>query len=240
MTDPRIRVAPSILSADFGAFASEATRLKEAGADAIHLDVMDGHFVPNLTFGPQVVAAIRRSTDIFLDAHLMMYNPYDYVERFVESGANMITIHAEATEDVLDTLKYIRRCGIQAGLALNPETSVEMTFPYLEHCDMVLLMTVSPGFAGQDFQSDVLDKIRVLRLSTDKAGLKSPNYGSLQEDAPEGRFSIQVDGGINLEQAQQCIDVGANILVSGSHLFAQEDMATAINDLRGLQAAAKK
>ncbi len=158
-----ILVEPSILSADFGNLADEAKRAEDAGADALHVDIMDGHFVPNLTFGPRAVAAINRSTSLFLDVHLMIYNPYDYVERFVEAGADRITFHLEATEDVEDTLNYIRRCGIEAGLAFCPETSESLIPKYLDKCDMILLMTVSPGFGGQSFLPDVLEKVEFTR-----------------------------------------------------------------------------
>src|SRR5258706_8471769 len=146
-----IQVCPSILSGDFGRLADEAKRIEKAGADAIHIDIMDGHFVPNLTLGPRAVSAINRATHLFLDVHIMIYNPFDYIESFVQAGADRITFHFEATEDVEDTLAFIKRCGIQAGLAFRPETTFSMIPKYIDKCDLVLLMTVSPGFGGQKF-----------------------------------------------------------------------------------------
>lgn len=231
-----ILVEPSILSGDFGRLADEAKRAEDAGADALHFDVMDGHFVPNLTLGPRALAAINRSTSLFLDVHLMMYNPYDYVERFVEAGADRITFHLEATEDVEDTLKYIRTCGIEAGLAFCPETSESLIPKYLDKCDLILLMTVNPGFGGQEFIPAVLEKIKFTRdlcarLDLRKGG-KVPQPGKKGEVDSLPSFYIQVDGGINKETAKQCIDAGANVIVSGSYLFGAPNMREAMTQIR--------
>ncbi|MEX2305865.1 MAG: ribulose-phosphate 3-epimerase, partial [Waddliaceae bacterium] len=177
-----VKISPSILSCDFGNLADEVKRVEDAGADAIHIDIMDGHFVRNLTMGPKIVAAIKRNTSLPLDVHLMIYNPFEYVEKFVSSGADSITFHFEATEEIQATLDYIKKCNIQSGLAFNPETSLSMIPKYLDKCDMLLLMTVHPGFGGQEFIPDVLDKIQFTRDLCDKCNLPLP---------------IQVDGGIN-------------------------------------------
>jgi ribulose-phosphate 3-epimerase len=231
-TGKEVKICPSILAGDFGHLADEAKRIEQSGADCIHVDVMDGHFVPNLTIGPQVVAAINRSTRLFLDVHLMMYNPFDYVERFIEAGADKLTIHFEATEDLEDTLYFIRRCGVKAGLALNPETSIEMLSKYLPLCDGALLMTVNPGFGGQKFMPEVLDKIRFTRAACNRLGIREGGVvpTDLKQSLPP--FDIQVDGGINPETAELCAAAGANDFVAGTYLLTQPNMAEAIADLR--------
>ncbi len=229
-----IQVAPSILSGDFGRLAEEAKRIELAGANAIHIDIMDGHFVPNLTLGSRAVAAINRATDLFLDVHLMIYNPFNYIEQFVAAGADRITIHLESTESVAETLDFIRRCNIQAGLAICPETSESLVIKYLDKCDLILLMTVHPGFGGQEFMPEVVEKIQLLRDICQKINLRKGGI-SLPADykGPElPPFDIQVDGGINAETAKLCVKAGANVLVSGNHLFSVSNMKEAIAKLK--------
>jgi ribulose-phosphate 3-epimerase len=213
----KIQVLPSILAGDFARLGDEAKRAEDAGADALHVDIMDGHFVSNLTLGPKALASINRSTNLFLDVHLMMYNPYDYIERFVEAGADRLIFHFEATEHVKETLEYIRKCGVKAGLAFCPETSHEMVLPFLAKCDMVLLMTVNPGFGGQAFMNEVLEKVEFTREMANQ--LKLP-------------LDIEVDGGIDDLTAKQCIKAGANVLVAGTHLYKASNMKEAITKLR--------
>jgi len=226
-----IFVAPSILAGDFGHLADEAKRIEQSGADAIHVDIMDGHFVPNLTLGPKALAAINRSTELFLDVHIMVYNPMDLVERLVESGADRITFHFEATEEVEDLLRYIRKCNIQAGLAFRPETSVEFVPRFLPLCDLVLMMTVSPGFGGQAFMPEVLEKVRFVRACLDKLGISEGGVIPKEKESLPP-FLIEVDGGIDNTTAPLCIEAGANLLVSGTYLFKEDDMAEKIKGLK--------
>lgn len=228
-------IEPSIFAADFGRLADEAKRIEDAGADAIHFDIMDGHFVPNLSLSPRALAAINRETDLFLDVHIMVYQPFDYIERLVESGADSITFHIESTEDVEDTLQYIRRCNIQAGLAFCPETSESLIPKYLDKCDKILLMTVDPGFGGQVFIKKVLKKIEFVRnlcnhLNIRQGGKVPQDEKGVENDLPP--FDIQVDGGINSETASLCVKAGANHLVSGTYLFKGGDMGEKIAELK--------
>ncbi len=230
-THAPIKIFPSMLASNFGYLAEEAKRAEEAGADALHLDVMDGHFVPNLSMGPQVVAAINRATDLPLDVHLMIYHPFDYIERFVEAGADHITFHFEATEDVEETLEYIRRCNIRAGLAFNPETSLSLIPRYLTSCDRILLMSVDPGFGGQMLIEEVLEKVKFTRDLCNQLNIRDGGIVSRSgEELPP--FEIQVDGGITLENVGRCITAGANVIVAGTSLFHAPHLAKAIKEMR--------
>lgn len=215
----KIKVFPSMLSCDFANIKDELTKLASANADGLHLDIMDGHFVNNFSMGPDIVGAIRRNTNLFLDVHLMIYNPFDYIERFIEKGADKITFHLEATENVEYTLEYIKKCGKETGLAFNVETPVSLIVKYLDKCDSVTFMGVTPGFGGQDFNEKVLEKILFTR----------DLCKNLKID-----LDILVDGGINTKTGKKCIENGANVLVSGSFLFSQNDMKQAISNLRDL------
>ncbi|MDP1836027.1 MAG: ribulose-phosphate 3-epimerase [Chlamydiales bacterium] len=234
MKKNQITISPSMLSSDFGYLADEARRVADSGADSLHIDVMDGHFVPNLTVGHQIVAAINRATDLFLDVHIMVYNPYSYVEKMVEAGANRVTFHFEATEDVEDTLTYIRRCNAQAGLAFCPETSESLVLKFLDKVDLILLMTVNPGFGGQSFMKDVVEKVQFVRDICDKLNIRAGGVTPDNEKdiATMPPLEIQVDGGINIETARECALAGATNFVAGTSLFSAPDLATAISELR--------
>ncbi|MCH9630881.1 MAG: Ribulose-phosphate 3-epimerase [Chlamydiia bacterium] len=236
---PILKVEPSIFAADFGKLADEAKRAEDAGADAIHFDIMDGHFVPNLSLSHKSLAAVNKATDLFLDVHIMVYNPFEYIERLIESGADSITFHFEATEDVEDTINYIRKCNVKAGLAFCPETTVTMATKYLNKCDLMLLMTVHPGFGGQAFLPDVLEKIRFLRDACNKLDIRQGGVAISEESSSEAKklpgFDLQVDGGIDDKTAPLCVEAGANLLVSGSYLYKASDMKSCVSKLRSLK-----
>ncbi|MEH7241314.1 ribulose-phosphate 3-epimerase [Bacillus thuringiensis] len=213
-----IKIAPSILSADFSKLGEEIKDVEKGGADYIHVDVMDGHFVPNITIGPLIVEAIRPITSLPLDVHLMIENPDNYIPTFAQAGADIITVHAEACPHLHRTIQLIKSHGIKAGVVLNPHTPVSVIEHVLEDIDMVLLMTVNPGFGGQKFIHSVLPKIKQVADMVKERNLE---------------VEIEVDGGVNAETARLCVEAGANVLVAGSAVYNQKDRGGAIRVIRG-------
>lgn len=211
-------IAPSLLSADFANLESEVKEIEGAGADWLHLDIMDGNFVPNISFGPMVIKAIRGHSKLFFDVHLMIADADSYIDEFVEAGADMLTVHQEASLHLHRTIQRIKAHGIKAGVSLNPATPVESLEHVLADLDMVLIMSVNPGFGGQSFIPEAVEKIRRLKKMA-------------QERNPD--LLIQVDGGINKDNAPLVVEAGADILVAGSSVFGQPDREKAIKDLRG-------
>jgi len=201
-----IKISPSILSADFSKLGNEIQNLEKAGADFIHIDVMDGHFVPNITIGPEVINKLRKHTSLPFDVHLMISPVHDFIKNFAEAGADIITIHPEATKDLTDSIKKIKSYNKKAGVSLNPETPVDKVLSILNLTDLVLIMSVNPGFGGQKFMKETLKKVKVLRKEIDSKKLKT---------------QIEIDGGINFDNAKMAIEAGVNILVSGTTIFKE-------------------
>ena len=203
-----IKISPSILSADFSQLGKEIKRLEDGGADMIHVDVMDGHFVPNLTIGPPVIKALRKQCSILFDVHLMISPVHKYIEAYADAGADIITIHPEATDNLEKSILKIKELNKKVGVSLNPESKIDLIFDLLHKIDLVLIMSVNPGFGGQKFMPEVLDKIKELKkIQTEK----------------NITFDIEIDGGINFDNCKIAIDAGANILVSGTTIFKSND-----------------
>jgi ribulose-phosphate 3-epimerase len=212
-----VKISPSVLASDLSRLADEVAVIEKAGADMAHLDVMDGMFVPNMSFGMPVIEALRKHSNIVFGVHLMIVNPEKYVDRFIDAGADIVTFHLEAAEDSEALLKRIRERGKKAAVSVKPATPAEAVFPLLDYCDMVLVMTVEPGYGGQKLIPECLDKVAEIRAEANRRGID---------------IDIQVDGGINPENAPVAVKCGANVLVAGSSVFKAEDRKAAIDALR--------
>lgn len=214
-----MKVAPSVLACDFSKMGEEILKVNEAKADMIHLDVMDGNFVPNISFGPAVIKSIRKYTDILFDVHLMIQEPKRYINDYVKAGAENITFHVEAEYDVKGTIEDIKNQNVKASLSVRPKTPIEAVFPYLDDIFMVLIMTVEPGFGGQSFMPDMMEKVKKLRAEIDRRNLD---------------VLIQVDGGINIETSKVAKEAGVDVCVAGTALFGAESMTDAVKDMQNI------
>lgn len=212
-----VKVSPSVLACDLSRLLDEVKSIEAAGADMVHLDVMDGVFVSNISFGLPVISSLRKNTDILFDVHLMIDRPERYIERFIDAGADLVTIHYEACEDPASTLRLIRSKGKKAGISIKPGTSADVVFPLLDECDLVLVMTVEPGYGGQSFMPEMIEKIKLIKAEIERKKLP---------------VDIQVDGGINAETGRLTREAGATNLVAGSYIFKAESRKDAISSLR--------
>lgn len=212
-----VKISPSILSSDYSILGEELKRMEDCGADMLHIDVMDGHFVPNITLGAPIVKCVRKCSSLPFDVHLMISDPYKYVPDFVKAGSDIITFHVESDSDIEKTIDLIRDSGVKAGLTVKPGTPIEAVFPYLEKLSMVLVMTVEPGFGGQTFMYDMMPKVEALRKEIDSRGLD---------------IDIQVDGGVNSETIEVAAKAGANVFVAGNAIFTSKDAKKTIEEFK--------
>ncbi len=212
-----VKISPSILSSDYGKLSSELKRMEDCGADMLHIDVMDGHFVPNITLGAPIVKCIRKSSSLPFDVHLMISDPYKYIPDFVKAGSDIITFHVESDSDIEKTIDLILASGKKAGLSVKPKTPIETVYPYLDKLSMVLVMTVEPGFGGQSFMEDMMPKVSAVKAEIKRKGLD---------------IDIQVDGGINKDTISVAAKAGANVFVSGNAIFSSDDAAKTIADFK--------